>query len=148
MKFRRRSRRSHCQRRGATAVEFAFAAPALFFVIFCCAEFARLSMMRNLANNAAYEAARCAIVEGADNEDAILMANKILGRLGTQNTTININDGEEIQALTRTVTVEIIIPMEDNSFFFGEVYGDREIRSEITLNTERYAGYFNSGYGD
>ena len=90
MKFRRRSRRSHCQRRGATAVEFAFAAPALFFVIFCCAEFARLSMMRNLANNAAYEAARCAIVEGADNEDAILMANKILGRLGAQNTTINI----------------------------------------------------------
>ena len=148
MKFHRRFGPSRFQRRGATAVEFALVAPALFIIIFCCAEFARLSLMRNLANNAAYEAARCAIVEGAGNEDAILMANKILGRLGARNTTININDGEEIQALTRTVTVEIIIPMEDNSFFFREVYEGWEIRSEITLDTERYAGYFNSGSGD
>ena len=119
-------------------------APALFVVILCCAEFARLSMMRDLANNAAYETARFVIVEGADNDDAILMANQVLARLGTQNATITINDGEEIEPLTRTVTIEIVIPMEDNSFFFASIYEGKEIRSEVTLNTERYAGYYNS----
>ena len=144
MKFCRGNQRSRFQRRGATAVEFAMVAPALFVVILCCAEFARLSMMRDLANNAAYETARFVIVEGADNDDAILMANQMLARLGTQNATITINDGEEIEPLTRTVTIEIVIPMEDNSFFFASIYEGKEIRSEVTLNTERYAGYYNS----
>ena len=55
MKSRNGRTRTCFQRRGATAVEFALVGPALFIVILCCAEFARLSMMRNLANNAAYD---------------------------------------------------------------------------------------------
>ena len=144
MRSRHRKRRLGSRRLGATAVEFAFVAPALFIVILCCAEFARLSMMRDLANNAAYDTARFVIVEGADNDDAIMMANQVLARLGTQNATIIINDGEEFEPLTRTVTIEIVIPMEDNSFFYGSIYQGKEIRSEVTLNTERYAGYYNS----
>ena len=136
--------RTRCRRKGATAVEFALVAPALFLVILVCAEFARLSMMRDLANNAAYETARAVIVEGADNEDAVLKATQIVGRLGAVDVAVIINDGEEIEPLTRSVTIEIVIPMESNSFFFASIYQGKEIRSEITLNTERYAGYFNS----
>ena len=83
-------------------------------------------------------------MEGADNEDAIMMANQVLGRLGTKNATITINGGEEIEPLTRTVTIEIVIPVAENSFFFGSLYEGKEIRAEVTLNTERYAGYYNS----
>ena len=144
LKSRNGRTRTCFQRRGATAVEFALVGPALFIVILCCAEFARLSMMRNLANNAAYDTARFVIVEGADNEDAIMMANQVLGRLGTKNATITINGGEEIEPLTRTVTIEIVIPVAENSFFFGSLYEGKEIRAEVTLNTERYAGYYNS----
>ncbi len=132
------------RRRGATAVEFAFAAPALFIVIFVCAEFSRMSLMRNLAHNAAYESARAVIVEGANENDAIAVANAVIGRVGARNAQINVNNGESIDFDTDVVTVEITIPMEDNSFFFGSFYEGREIRATVSLNTERYTGYFNA----
>lgn len=141
---RRSNRPRRNQRRGATAVEFAFAAPALFIVIFVCAEFSRMSLMRNLAHNAAYESARAVIVEGADENDAIAVANSVIGRVGARNSRINVNDGESIDFNTDVVTVEVTIPMEDNSFFFGSFYHGREIRATVSLNTERYTGYFNA----
>ena len=138
-------RRRRCnRRRGATAVEFAFAAPALFAVIFVCAEFSRMSLMRNLAHNAAYEAARSVIVEGADRDDALAVASSIVGRVGARNVQIEVNDGQEVTFDTDVVKVEVTIPMEDNSFFFSSVYEGRIIRATVSLNTERYTGYFNA----
>ncbi len=139
-RIRRRGRKRN--RLGATAVEFAITAPALFLVIFCSAEFARLSMMRNLAQAAAYEACRAVIVEGADNDDAIAQANHILNRLGTRDAVIDINDGVAIEFDTPEVTITIDIPMASNAFFFPMAYGDRIITSTMTLRTERYSGFY------
>ena len=137
--------RKRCERRrGATAVEFAFAAPALFAVIFVCAEFSRMSLMRDLAHHAAYEAARAVIVEGADSADALAVASSVVGRVGAKDVQVNVNDGEEITFDTDVVTVEVTIPMEKNSFFFSSVYEGRVIRATVSLNTERYTGYFNA----
>ena len=143
--FSNRSGRRKPNRRGATAVEFAFVAPVLFAVIFTSLEFSRIAMMRSLAQSAAYEACRYVIVEGSNRQEALDEANRVLARLGTQNATIEINDGAEITATTSEVTVEVRIPMEDNSFLIAPLLANRFVTSEITLRTERYTGFYDGG---
>ena len=58
-------RRRRKDREGATAVEFAIVANVMFVMVMTCMEFARLNMVRNLAQDAAYFAARKIIVFGA-----------------------------------------------------------------------------------
>ena len=144
----RRKIRNRQKRRGASAVEFAMVAPAFLIVIFSCIEFSRISMMRNLTQSAAYEAARLVIIEGSTNQDAIDEANLILSRLGTSGAVINVNDGAEITFETSEVTVRIEIPMSENSLVFPQIYNDKRIVSEVTLNTERYRGFFDGGVGE
>ena len=59
---------------GASAVEFAMVAPTFIFVMAVCAEFSRMSILRNTAQNACYEAARLAMTEGATIADGIARA--------------------------------------------------------------------------
>jgi Flp pilus assembly protein TadG len=141
---RNRNRIHKSNRRGAAALEFAVVAPTLFLVIFASFEFSRLALMRSLANSAAYEACRFAIVEGAVRQDGLDEANRILARLNTQNATVEINDGAEITPNTQEVTVSISIPMEDNAFLLSSLFTDRFVTSEITLRTEKYTGYYSS----
>ena len=132
-------------RRGATSLEFAVVAPTLFLVIFASFEFSRLALMRSLANSAAYEACRFSVVEGANRQEGLDEANRILARLNTQNAIIEINDGAEITPTTQEVRVEVHIPMEDNSFLMSSLFKDKYVSSEITLRTEKYSGYYDSG---
>ena len=144
----RRKRRNRNNRRGASAVEFAMVSPAFLIVIFCCVEFGRISMMRNLAQNAAYEAARSVITEGAVNQDAIDQAELVLSRLAANGATIDVNGGQAIDFDTPEVTVRIELPMRENSLVLPHLYGDRTIIAEVTLNTERYRGFFDGGIGN
>jgi Flp pilus assembly protein TadG len=138
---RRANRRSQ---RGATAVEFAIVAPILFLLIFCAFEFARLCMIKNLAQDAAYEAARYAMVQGSDAQDAIDQANMVLATLGTRNVTVVVNDGAGIDEDTEAVKVAVTIPMKDNSFGLIPFVKDKTISAEITLIAERYNGFYAS----
>lgn len=143
-------------RRGATAVEFAVVAPAFIIVIAVCAEFTRMSMMRNLAQNAAYEAARFVMTEGATVADGIDRANEILARVGTAGAEITINgsDGStdnegnvtnEIEFDTEVVTCTINIPLNENNIVIPDaVIGDTMIGAQISIRTERYRGYFDA----
>lgn len=139
-----RNRIRKASRRGAASLEFAVVAPTLFLVIFASFEFSRLALMRSLANSAAYEACRYAIVEGAVRQDGLDEANRILARLNTQNATVEINDGAEITPTTQEVTVAVSIPMENNSFLLSSLFTGRAVTSEITLRTEKYSGYYSS----
>lgn len=105
-------------------------------------------MMRNLAQNAAYEAARFVIVDGATSAEATAEAQRILDRLGTTGATISINDGESIDFSTDEVTVAVEIPLEQNSFLFPGSFVGKSIYSEMTLRTERYTGYYDGGVSD
>jgi len=141
-------------RRGVTATEFAIVAPVFVFVIVVCAEFARISMMRNLAQHAAYEAARYVITEGTSIEDGIARANQILGRLGTVNAIVRINDSDgvadangnvanQISFTTQSVSCYIEIPLKDNSTIIPAAFlGSRIVVSEMSLRTERYQGFY------
>lgn len=149
-------RRRQNRRRGATAVEFAMVAPAFLIVIVVCAEFSRMCMMRNLAQNACYEASRFIITEGATIEDGINRAQSILGRVGNVQATILVNnsdgsvDGEgnvinEIDFATPEVTTFIEIKLADNSVLLpSALFGDNKIQAEMTLRTERYQGFYDA----
>ena len=139
------------KRRGATAIEFAMMAPAFLVIIGVCAEFTRMSLMRNLAQNAAYQAARFVMTEGATVSDGIEVANEILGRVGTVDAeiTINGNDGtdnnNDIEQSTEFITCRIRIPLKDNSLIIPEsIIGDTEIEASMTVRTERYRGFFDA----
>lgn len=157
-RFKPKVRKSKVVRRGAAATEFAMVAPVFVLVIIFCAEFARLSLLRNLSQHAAYEAARSVITEGTSVEDGIARANQILGRLGTVSAIVRINNsqgtadppdsgnsggGQPIDFNTLSVKCSIEIPLKDNTTFLpAAMLGDHKIVSEISLRTERYQGFY------
>lgn len=140
------------QRKGAAAVEFAFVAPAFLAVIFCCFEFARMSMMRNLAQNAAYEACRFAMMEGATETDGETRAAEILSRMGTTGATVTTSyqsilnsDGDVIEDRAYVTTV-VSVPLGPNSIVFpASAFGNKAITSQTQLRSERYIGFFETG---
>ncbi|QEG20858.1 TadE/TadG family type IV pilus assembly protein [Mariniblastus fucicola] len=142
-KFRKRNRK------GAAAVEFAVVAPAFLAVTFCCFEFARMSIMRNLAQNAAYEACRFAMMEGATEEDGEAKAADVLSRLGTKGATVTTtyqsifrDDGTVLEDRA-FVTTQITVPIGQNSIVFpAAVFGDKAITTQTQLRSERYIGFF------
>lgn len=151
------SRKNHVRRkprRGASAVEFACVAPVFIFVIAVCADFARLSMMRNLAQNASYEAARFVIAEGATINDGITRANQILARLGTKNAVVRINNStgatgpngqviNEITGNTTEITCTIEIPLAANAIILpASMMGNNIVVSSMSVRTERFNGYY------
>ncbi len=137
-------------RRGAAVVEFALSGSVLFLVIFGAIEFTRLMMLRNLAQDAAYEAARYCMVEGATEQEAIDKANEVIGMMGARDVTITINDGNGLTATDSTIKVNVQIPMKKNAFivpyFFQgqevDIYGEKVVIGEIELRAERYLGYY------
>lgn len=151
----RKIRSQRCRSRwGATATEFVIIAPVFVFVIAVCGEFARLSMMRNQAQHAAYEACRFVIAEGSTIADGITRAEQILARLGTVNAVITINGSDgtpdengnipnEINFQTEAVSCNIEIPLKDNAAIIpAALLGGRIVVSDVSLRTERYRGFY------
>ncbi len=133
-KKRRRSKSR--SRAGAAAVEFAIIVPVFFLFILAAFEFGRLNIIRHTADNAAYEAARHAMVPGATSAEAIAKANSILNIVGTQSATITINPstlGPDVNEIT--VTVEI--PMNQNGLIAPYFSANKTIRVQSRLRTER-----------
>src|SRR3954454_21923431 len=73
---------------GAVAVEFAITAPVFFLFLLAAFEFGWLNVMRHTADNAAYEAARAAMVPGATAADATNKANGLLNIVGARGATV------------------------------------------------------------
>ena len=154
--IRNRRRRRRSGRSGATAVEFAMVAPAFLIVIVVCVEFARLSILRNVSQNACYETCRFIMSEGATVEVGRDKAQEILNRIGDVEATILINgadgsvdqDGNvkgELEFSTASVETEIEIRLADNTVILpGAIFGEKTIRARMSMRTERYAGFFNS----
>src|SRR6478735_6644706 len=111
------NRRGKCRRparRGAAAVEFAITAPIFILFLLSAFEFGWLNVMRHTADNAAYEAARAAMVPGATTADATGRANQLLSAVGARNAKINITPAT-ITTSTTNVNVTIDLPMSSNS---------------------------------
>ena len=123
-------------RRGATTVEFAVVAPVFFLILLAMFEFARLNVLRHTADNAAYEAARAAMVPGASATDARNEANRLLSTVGAQGASITIDPGT-ITRGTQQVTVTIDVPLSRNGWVVPRFTAGKTLTSKSTLRTER-----------
>jgi len=96
-------------------VEFAFTVPVFFVVLFSCLEISRMNMIRQTANNAAYEAVRACIVPGATNAEGVAAATSLLRSIGVQGYTVTVTPAT-ISDTTPSVTATIVVPFDKNTW--------------------------------
>src|SRR5262245_50376533 len=107
------TRNNRKQRRGATAVEFALTAPVFILFLLAAFEFGWTNVIRQPADNAAYESARTAVVPGATVAEATAKADKLLKVVGARGATITVSPNP-LTVDSNSVTVNIQIPMNKN----------------------------------
>ena len=133
------------KRRGALTVEFAIVANVMFVVIFGSLELTRLSLIRSLSQDAAYFAARAALVPGATASDATNEAKRILSTLGTRGVRVEINNGQGISQASTELRCEVIIDLKQNMMMMSMMPGWNELRAVSTMKTERYNEVYRGG---
>ncbi|QEG38036.1 TadE/TadG family type IV pilus assembly protein [Bythopirellula goksoeyrii] len=132
----KKSRRHTPDRRGATVVEFAIVASVFFVVVSASVEFVRLNVIRHTADNAAYEAARDAMVPGATAAEAIAKANSILNVVGTRGATVTITP-PVLNPDIPEVNVRIDIPLNPNGWITPKFTSGKSLTVQSTLRKER-----------
>jgi Flp pilus assembly protein TadG len=135
---RKRCRQS-AVRAGATVVEFAIVANVLMMIILTCMEFARLNMTRNLAQDAAYFAARHALVPGATAAEAKAEADRIMGSMLSNGYTVTV---EELNADSEEVAVTVDVDLTAVALFAPCFLPDTTISTTAKMRTERYDGFY------
>ena len=121
-------------RRGAVTVEFALAFPILLFTIFTGIEFARVNMIRNTIENAAYEGARTGIVPGATSTECEAAAQEIIDLIGVVGAT---PVASAIEDDSTTITVTVSVPLTtSNGYITPKYYLGKSLQSSITLPIE------------
>jgi Flp pilus assembly protein TadG len=117
-------------------VELVFASALLFFACMAVIEFGRVSMLRHSCENAAYEAARAAIVPGATPAMGEAAGRDYLARLQIHDAVVRITPFP-IREDTKHVTAEVAVPVHGNTWALPRFTRGRVIRSSVTLLTER-----------
>jgi Flp pilus assembly protein TadG len=123
-------------RRGATVVEFAIVSPIFFLLLVSSFEFARLNVIRHTADNAAYEAARIAMVPGATAAEAVNEANRIMNIAGARGSNVTVNPAN-IGPNTQQITVTVDVPLGQNGWITPRFTGSSSMRAQSTLKAER-----------
>ena len=123
-------------RRGATVVEFALTLPLFLLFLLAAFEFGWLNVVRHTADNAAYEAARQAVVPGATSAEATAKANQLLNIVGARGATVTITPNPLTSSADK-VTVTIDVPMNKNGLLVPRFTGKTSIHASSTLRTER-----------
>ena len=119
---------------GATTVEFAIASVALFMMVFGIVECTRISMLRHSADHAAYNAARKAMVVGANPAEIRQTALDHLAVLGVNSAVVTVSPAS-ITDSTPEVEVTVSIPVASNSlvipkFVSGSLIGSSKLVTE------------------
>jgi Flp pilus assembly protein TadG len=120
-------------------VEFAIVANIFLLMILTCMEFARLNMVRSLAQDAAYFAARHAIVPGATPEEAIEEADRIMSSMLSNGYEVTVND---IDADAGEVSVTVAVDLYEVALFAPYFLPNSVIETTANMSTERYEGFF------
>jgi Flp pilus assembly protein TadG len=123
-------------RAGAAAVEFAFVAPIFFLLLIISLEFGRLNVIRHTADQAAYEAARHAMVPGATADEARQHADRMLRIVGARGAAVDVQPavlGPDVEEITVTVDV----PMNQNGWIAPRFTRSTTIHAVSRLKTER-----------
>ena len=124
------------QRTGAAAVEFAIVAPMFFILVLGSLEFGRLNVIRHTADQAAYEAARHAMVPGATVAEARQHADRMLRIVGTRGAQIDVQPAE-LGPDVDEITVTVEVPLGQNGWITPRFTQNTTIRALSRLKTER-----------
>jgi len=111
-----RGRRKTRYRAGMHTVEMAITLPLLLLLLFGFYELARANLMRNLAQNAAYEATRTLIVAGAHADEAEQVASDLLQMFGISAPQVTVTPAT-ILPTTSEVAVTVSFPMQTTAGF-------------------------------
>ncbi|MCY2979967.1 MAG: pilus assembly protein [Planctomycetota bacterium] len=123
-------------RKGSHCVEFAIVLPIMLLLFLSGIEFARMNLLRHLAENASYEAARQVIVPGATVEEAEAKANAILSVMGVKGASLTVSPDPVLET-TGTVSVKVTFPAKNNLWMVPMFSTNLNFQSETTLLTER-----------
>ena len=138
--LRRRQRRGTAPKRdGVAIVEFAVIANLLFLCVFTCIEFARVNMVRNLAQDAAYFAARVAMVPGATSQEAEAEVHRLLGSLTATGYTVQVDD---LDSDSEEVRVTVAVDLDEVALFTPMFFRNRTITTSAVVRAERYNGFY------
>ena len=132
-------RRRSDARTGAAVVEFAIIANVMLVMVLTCMEFARMNMVRNLVQDAAYVAARHVIVPGATEEEGIAEAERIMGSLISSGYTVDIS---QLDFDATEVTVTVSVDLNHVALFVPMFLNNATIESTARVKTERYEGFY------
>lgn len=125
-----KSRRNH-KRTGAAAVEFALVAPLFLIFLFGTIEMGRLALARNVLANASREAARFAIIEGADEGSVIELAKHYSSIGSVEGVTASVTYDNS------TATVRVSIPFNEISWLPGAWFlRDQTLAATTTMRLE------------
>jgi hypothetical protein len=130
------NRRTYQHRTAAAAVEFAIVAPIFFVLLIGSLEFGRLNVIRHTADQAAYEAARHAMVPGATVDEARQHADHMLRIVGARGAQVDVQPaalGPDVDEITVTVDV----PLSQNGWITPKFTQNKTIRAISRLKTER-----------
>jgi Flp pilus assembly protein TadG len=128
-----KARRS--QRKGTTTVEMAFAAPILFLVVFSTIEFWQINTYRNMATEAAYEAARYGVLPGRTAEQIEQRALDAMEKVGATDTFVNVEPAT-IEIDTEEVTVTVNVPVASNGWVVSKFFAPQTIVRRSTMVRE------------
>ena len=108
-------------------------------LILTCMEFARMNMVRNLAQDAAYFACRHAIVPGATSSEAVAEADRIMGSMLTNGYSVSVNN-LDFEATDVNVTIDV--DLAQVALFAPYFLPETTISTTATMRTERYEGFY------
>lgn len=142
MRIFRRQNKSQAprKRRGVSLVEFSLVLPVFLMILFGGFEFARICLVRNAANNAAYQAARRVMVPGATVADANAEVSRVMSVFGVNQYTVTVNP-TPITLATDRVTVSIDIPANQCGWITPMFTNALVIHAGSTLFAERDRSY-------
>ena len=126
-------------RDAVAAVEFAVIASIMFIIIFACIEFARVNMVRNLSQDAAYFGARTAMVPGATAQEAEDEVHRMMRTLAPTGYSVNVN---QINRDTQEIRVTVAVDLNQIAWFAPMFFRDQTMTTNATMRAERYNGFY------
>ena len=126
-------------RKGATAVEFAISVPILFLVTWGCVEMTRYNLVKNVANQSAFEAARIGVKPGATAQEVEDEARQQMKFVCDDCEVVVIPS--VITSNTDFITVEIQVDIRDQGLLIAQYFDNPILEASFTIRRDNVATF-------
>lgn len=126
-------------RNGAVTVEFALCLPLLLLVAFGCIEMTRYNLVKKVAVQAAFEAARIGVNPGATVQEVIDEA-KFQMKYVCDDCTVDVTPSE-ITSSTDEITVVIQVDVREQGWVTPQYFDDPILEASFTIRRDNVATY-------